>query len=478
MVSEHASPLAVLGGVDAGGQNMAVASLARALVARGHDVEVFTRRDDPGPAETVTVQARLRVTHVPAGPARVIGKDDMAPFMPAFGAWLRQRWSRGPRPDVVHAHFWMSGLAALVAARPLGLPVVQTFHALGSVKARHQGAADTSPPERVAAERQLARSVDLVLATCTDEVTELRALGTPSGRIRIVPCGVDTEMFRASGPLAARGERFRLVDVGRLVERKGVDTVLRALAAIVRSDGAVPFDAELIVVGGPVAEGLAADPEVRRLRALAADLGIADRVVFTGRLPAPEVAAHYRAADVVVATPWYEPFGLVPLEAMACGAAFVGSAVGGLLDTVRDGECGLLVPPRDPVALAGALRQLAGDQELRHRLGAAARRRALRFETARVAGDTEAAYETLVDVPLDVPLDVTLDVPAPGPRAGRLGVARGMGVAGGMGIAGGMALGGDRAAVDRVSTDLASGEGRGGAVALPTSGRRRRTGST
>jgi len=468
MVSEHASPLAVLGGVDAGGQNMAVASLARALVARGHDVEVFTRRDDPGLPDTVTVQSRLRVTHVPAGPAEVVGKDQMAPFMPAFGAWLRQRWTRGPRPDVVHAHFWMSGLAALAAARPLGLPVVQTFHALGSVKARHQGAADTSPPERIAAERHLARSVDLVLATCTDEVAELRALGTPPSRTRIVPCGVDTEMFRTSGPLAPRGARFRLVDVGRLVERKGVETVLRALAVIVAPagpDGRV--DAELVVVGGPVAEGLAADPEVRRLRALAAELGIADRVVFTGRLPAPEVAAHYRAADVVVATPWYEPFGLVPLEAMACGATFVGSAVGGLLDTVRDGECGLLVPARDPAALAGALRRLAGDPGLRLRLGAAARRRALRFETARVAGDTEAAYETLVGVTVDVPVDVPVETPVRSARAGRLGVAGGVSV-------GGDRVPGERGPGERVSTELTAGEGRGGAVALPTSRHRQR----
>ena len=419
MVSEHASPLAVLGGVDAGGQNMHVASLARALVGRGHEVEVFTRRDDPGLAETVVVQPGLRVTHVPAGPARMIGKDTMAPYMPAFGAWLRHRWESPPahnrrpnrdhrpdrsdrsdrsdrnrRPDLVHAHFWMSGVAAMAAARPLGLPVVQTFHALGVVKARHQGDADTSPPERLVAERRLARTVDLVLATCTDEVAELTGLGARADRIRIVPCGVDTELFGPTGPVAARGPRFRLLTVGRLVERKGVDTVLRALATLVPG-----MDAELVVIGGPEPAGLAADPEVRRLRSLADRLGIAERVHFAGRLPAPAVAAQYRTADVVVATPWYEPFGLVPLEAMACGAVFVGSAVGGLLDTVRDGESGLLVPPRDPETLAFQLRRLAGDPGWRARLGAAARRRALRFETARVAADTESAYAELVGDP-------------------------------------------------------------------------------
>ena len=294
MVSEHASPLAVLGGVDAGGQNMHVASLARAMVARGHDVEVFTRRDEPGLPETVTVEPGLRVTHVPAGPAAVIGKDEMAPYMPAFGRWLGRRWSAGTRPDVVHAHFWMSGLASMAAARPLGLPVVQTFHALGTVKLRHQGAADTSPPERIPAERRLAREVDLVLATCTDEVAELTALGAPADSVRIVPCGVDTTLFRTRGPAAPRSDRFRLLSVGRLVERKGVATVVEALAELVGE-----LDAELVIVGGPGSGGLATHPEVLRLTALAARLGVGDRVRFTGRLPAPQVAAHHRAADVV-----------------------------------------------------------------------------------------------------------------------------------------------------------------------------------
>jgi len=416
MVSEHASPLAVLGGVDAGGQNMHVASLARALVARGHDVQVFTRRDDRGLPETVTVQPGLRVTHVPAGPAVALGKDELAPYMPAFGRWLGRWWSTVERPDVVHAHFWMSGLASMAAARPLGLPVVQTFHALGTVKLRHQGSADTSPAERIPAERRLAREVDLVLATCTDEVAELAALGAPSGRVRIVPCGVDTTLFRTRGPAAPRGDRFRLLTVGRLVERKGVATVLRALAELVPA-----LDAELVIVGGPGSAGLATDPEVQRLTALAARLGIADRIRFTGRLPAPQVAAHHRAADVVVATPWYEPFGLVPLEAMACGRPFVGSAVGGLLDTVRDGENGLLVPPRDPTALVAALRLMAADPALRARLGAAARRRSLRYDTARVAADTEAAYDGVV-------LRASGDaVRAPGSRPDPGGVRPGLG---------------------------------------------------
>src|SRR5690606_22784102 len=167
MVSEHASPLALLGGVDAGGQNVHVAELAAALSRQGHDVVVYTRRDDPRAPERVTTDQGYRVVHVPPGPARVLPKDELLPHMDAFGDFLRARW-RAERPDVVHAHFWMSGLAALAAARPADIPVVQTFHALGVVKHRYQGADDTSPPERIELEQRIAQQADRIIATCTD----------------------------------------------------------------------------------------------------------------------------------------------------------------------------------------------------------------------------------------------------------------------------------------------------------------------
>lgn len=389
MVSEHASPLAVLGGVDAGGQNVHVAALAQALAARGHEVEVYTRRDDPALPRRVRMAPGVHVVHVDAGPARHVPKDELLPWMPAFAAWLQRAWARPDRrPEVVHAHFWMSGLAALEAGRALGVPVVQTFHALGSVKRRHQGDHDTSPVDRVALEAGLVRDVDLVVATCRDEVAELDALAVARRRPAVVPCGVDVEHFEPDGevePRAAGSPRFRLVSVGRLVERKGVETAVRALAVLP--------DVELVVAGGPPPRELHLDPEAVRLRAVARSLGVADRLLLVGRVEQPDVPRLLRSADVSVNVPWYEPFGIAPLEAMACGLPVVGTAVGGLLDTVVEGVTGSLVEPRDTAALAAAVRGLLDDPARRRRWGRAGRRRALaHYGWDRVAASTEDAY--------------------------------------------------------------------------------------
>ncbi|TNM67129.1 glycosyltransferase family 1 protein [Streptomyces sp. NP160] len=389
MVSEHASPLAVLGGVDAGGQNVHVAALAQALAARGHQVEVYTRRDDAVLPRRVRMAPGVDVVHVDAGPARPVPKDELLPWMPAFAAWLQRAWApRETRPEVVHAHFWMSGLAALEAGRALGVPVVQTFHALGSVKRRHQGDHDTSPARRIALEAGLVRDVDLVVATCRDEVAELDALATPRRRPAVVPCGVDVEHFEPEGPAeprAAGSPRFRLVSVGRLVERKGVETAVRALAVLP--------DVELVVAGGPPPHELHLDPEAVRLRSVARSLGVADRLLLVGQVEQPDVPRLLRSADVSVNVPWYEPFGIAPLEAMACGLPVVGTAVGGLLDTVVEGSTGALVEPRDAAALAAAVRGLLDDPARRRRWGRAGRRRALaHYGWDRVAASTEDAY--------------------------------------------------------------------------------------
>jgi glycosyltransferase involved in cell wall biosynthesis len=389
MVSEHASPLAAIGGVDTGGQNVHVAALAAGLASRGHRVTVYTRRDDESLPERVALQDGYDVVHVPAGPPRELPKDELPPHMPAFARVLRRHWSQHP-PDVVHAHFWMSGLASVEAAASLltPVPVLQTFHALGSVKRRHQGAADTSPPDRIDLERGLCRDVAHVVATCTDEVFELRRLELARDRVSIVPCGVDTDVFTPSGPVAPRTERKRLLVLGRLVERKGQDDAVRALAR-------VP-GAELVVVGGPPASALDADPEVRRLRGIAADLGVGDRLVFTGSVARTDVPAWVRSADVVLAVPWYEPFGITPLEAMACGRPVVATAVGGLVDSVADGVTGDLVPPRDPDRLGEVLAALLADDDRRAAYGAAGVRRAERYRWSRVVADTENVYRQVL----------------------------------------------------------------------------------
>jgi glycosyltransferase involved in cell wall biosynthesis len=384
LVSEHANPLAVVGGVDAGGQNVHVGALAGELARLGHDVTVYTRRDSVLSPDRVRTADGYVVEHVPAGPPREVPKDELLPHMPAFADYLRTRWSR-ELVDVVHAHFWMSGVAAVQAAGDFGIPVVQTFHALGTVKRRHQGDKDTSPAARIQLERRLCRSVDLVIATCSDEVAELRAMGLPASRASVIPCGVDTDVFR---PLSAACTGRRLVVVGRVVERKGVGNVIEALAELPGT--------HLDIAGGPPSDRIDADPEIRRLRGLAESRGVADRVRFLGSVPRAELPALICSADIVVAVPWYEPFGIVPVEAMACGRPVVGSTVGGLLDTVVPGVTGELVPPRRPDLLASALRDLLSDRERRERYGRAGRARAVAvYQWRQVAAATEAGYASV-----------------------------------------------------------------------------------
>jgi type III pantothenate kinase len=386
LVSEHASPLAVLGGVDAGGQNVHVAALARALARRGAEVVVHTRRDDPSLPRRVELSPGVVVDHVDAGPPVAIPKDELLPHMGAFARDLQRRWSE-ERPDVVHSHFWMSGLAALEAAA--GIPVVHTFHALGVVKRRYQGDADTSPARRIELEREIVARADRIVATCTDEAFELMRLGADRSRVHVVPCGVDLERFTPHGPAEPRTAEHRIVYVGRLVERKGIGNVISALEG-------VP-GCELVIAGGPPAGELDASPEARRLRALAERHGVADRVHLRGRVSRDDLPALLRSADALVTVPWYEPFGITPLEAMACGLPVVASAVGGMIDTVVDGVTGCHVPPRDPRRLAAVLRELLADGELRaEQSRAGARRTRMLYDWDRVALSTLDIYEQLV----------------------------------------------------------------------------------
>jgi D-inositol-3-phosphate glycosyltransferase len=390
MVSEHASPLAVLGGVDAGGQNVHVASLGTALADHGVEVVIHTRRDDPHLPRRVTLAPGVVVDHVPAGPPGPLPKDDMLPHMEDFAEDLRRAWAVD-RPDVVHAHFWMSGLAALDAASTLDIPVVETFHALGVVKRRHQGAKDTSPEPRIGAEAMIARRALHVVATCTDEVRELVNIGADPAKVSVIPCGVDLALFRPAGPCEERGDRRRrLVVVSRLVERKGIGNVIAALPA-------VP-DTDLVIAGGPPARELDSDPEARRLRRLAERHGVGDRVSLRGQVGRNDLPALLRSADAVVCVPWYEPFGIVPLEAMACGVPVVASAVGGLLDTVIDGRTGVHVPPRRPDLLGPVLARLLDDPDRRRKMGAAGARRArAHYGWPTVAAATLDTYESLLD---------------------------------------------------------------------------------
>jgi D-inositol-3-phosphate glycosyltransferase len=389
LISEHASPLAVLGGVDAGGQNVYVAHVARQLTAMGDRVDVYTRRDDPELPEIVEWQDGVRVIHVAAGAPEAIPKERLLPHMPAFRDWMARHWtSQGRRYDLVHANFFLSGLVAADLKRALGVPFVVTFHALGRVRRRFQGPDDGFPPERSAIEERIVAEADRIVAECPqDEDDLIRLYGADPARISIVPCGFDPVEFAPRSRTLARLElgldptERVLLQLGRMVPRKGVDTVIRALGRLRRDHD---IAARLLIVGGSERDpDPSQEPELARLVEVARAEAVEDRVTFVGRRDRHELAGYYGAADVFVSTPWYEPFGITPLEAMACGTPVVGSNVGGIKFSVRDGETGYLVPPNDPEGLADRLARLLADERLRARFGRQGLRRVHAFFTWR-----------------------------------------------------------------------------------------------
>jgi glycosyltransferase involved in cell wall biosynthesis len=279
----------------------------------------------------------------------------------------------------------MSGVATVDAAERHGIPTVLTYHALGVDKRCFQGSADTSPDERVGIERRLSRSVDHIVATTTAERETLISFGARGGQISVIPCGVEVSRFRPA-PSAPRPGR-RILCVSRLVPRKGIADVVRAVVS-------VP-DVELIIAGGPPQALLGDDPYARELLQVAKELGVADRVQLVGAVDPADVPNLMRTASVVCCTPWYEPFGIVAVEAMACGVPVVATAVGGLAETVVDGLTGVLVPPREPDAIAAAVRTLLDRPSLRHEMGIAGVRRARRFDWRLVARQTLDVFRGL-----------------------------------------------------------------------------------
>ncbi|HWE39403.1 MAG TPA: glycosyltransferase [Isosphaeraceae bacterium] len=398
LISEHASPLATLGGVDAGGQNIYVGQLARRLAALGHEVEVLTRRDRRGLPEVVPWAGGARVVHVAAGPPSAVRKEDMLPFMDEFADGVRARVRRRGHYDLIHANFFMSGMVAAELRRSSGTPFVVTFHALGRVRRLHQGDADGFPDERLAIEDRVVAEADGIVAECPQDQDDLVHLyGADRGRITVIPCGFDPSEFwpidkpRARAALGIGPGGPVLLQLGRMVPRKGVDNVIRGLARLRRDRG---IAARLLVVGGESeVPDPAITPEIGRLRSIAQSEGVADAVTFVGSRGRDVLRYYYAAADVFITTPWYEPFGITPVEAMACGTPVVGADVGGIKATVVDGKTGFLVPPNDPAALAGRLALLLNDPGLLRAFARRAVRRANEHYTwGRVAEAVDGLY--------------------------------------------------------------------------------------
>lgn len=371
IISEHASPIGALGGKDAGGQNVYVAQLATHLARLGHRVEVFTRRDATVSPIVQDLKEGFRLVNVPAGPAREIPKEKLLPYMADFTKFmLRYIRSRGKKFDIIHSNFWMSGLVAADIKKELEIPFLITFHALGRVRRIHQGTKDGFPDERFEIEDRVVAEADGIIAECPQDLDDLVTLyNAPRTSIEVIPCGYDPLEMQPMDKLQARRKLGLppadevILHLGRMVPRKGADNVIRGFARYVKEN---KKNSKLIIVGGESDKPDARKtPEIGRLMQIAQQEMISDQVLFAGRCSRRNLKIYYSAADVFVTTPWYEPFGITPVEAMACGTPVIGAAVGGIKYTVKHGETGFLVPPNDPEALGQELSHFMNNPELK-----------------------------------------------------------------------------------------------------------------
>ena len=345
--------------------NVYVRELSSALAGAGVDCDVFTRSWRRGLAPILEVEPGFRVHHVPAGPEASVAKEDLPQYLDQFTAGVLDRIQGPDGPDVIHANYWLSGVAGHALKHRLELPLVSTFHTLARVKAEEAEEHD----RRAKAEAEVIGCSDAILANSLDEAAQLERLyGAVPDRIEIVPPGVDHHLFSPGDKEKARaelglGDEPVLLFAGRIQPLKGADVAVRTLAALSleRSSQERPSDragplATLLLVGGP--SGVEGDAEVARLHHLVADLGLSDRVQFVPPQPHGRLALYYRAADVCLVPSRSESFGLVALEAAACGTPVVASAVGGLSTLVAHGVSGFLVDGRDPEAYAAYVARL------------------------------------------------------------------------------------------------------------------------
>lgn len=400
-ISEHASPLADLGGVDTGGQNVYVSELAKHLAKSEYSIDVFTRWENQEQPQIVYWQPNIRVIHLKAGPVTILPKEELLPHMPEFRenmlAFIRDK---NVTYDLIHANFFMSALVASELKLLLGIPYVVTYHALGHIRKIYQGSNDKFPAERIAIEEQTVKQADVIFAECPQDRDDLiNFYQANPKKISIVPCGFSPKEFYPIDKIEAcritglDPYENILLQLGRMVPRKGVDNVIRALSKL-KTTG---ISARLVIVGGESDDPTVITPEIARLQQIAKDEGVLKSVTFTGRKDRDVLKYYYNAADIFITTPWYEPFGITPLEAMACGTPVIGSNVGGIKYSVSEGHTGFLVPPNNPYILAHKIHDLLTDSALLNTMKTNAINRVnSQFTWAHIAGQTSAIYQRIL----------------------------------------------------------------------------------
>jgi len=387
VLSMHTSPLALPGAGDSGGMNVYVRELVSALAQAGVDCTVFTRTWRDGLAPEVAVEPGFRVVHIDSGPFN-LAKEALPDVVDVFADGVAARLDKEPA-DLIHANYWLSGIAGHRLKHELEIPLVSTFHTLARVKAI---SGDPEPERRERAEAEIIGCSDAICVSCTEEESQVRRLyGDPPGRLEIVAPGVEHAFFSPGDRKGARRalgldpDRKVLLFVGRIQPLKGLDVAVRALAHIDK--------AMLLVVGG--ASGVEGDSEVSRIRALIQELALGDRVRFVAPQPHHLLSSYYRAADVCLVPSRSESFGLVALEAAACGTPVVAAAVGGLRTIVDHGCTGFLVEGRDPAVYAAYVRELLANDALAWEMGVNASERARGYTWSLAAARLRRLYADL-----------------------------------------------------------------------------------
>jgi D-inositol-3-phosphate glycosyltransferase len=397
MISMHTSPLDQPGIGDAGGMNVYVVELARRLAARNLAVEVYTRATSSALPPVVEAFPGVTVHHVHAGPFEGLAKDELPGQLCAFAGVVLRAEARHDQGwyDVVHSHYWLSGQVGALVRDRWGVPLVHSMHTMAKVKNLSLAVGDTSEPSaRLVGEQQVVDAADMLIANTDIEAKQLLQLyDADPGRVEVVHPGVDLEVFRPStsarGRLGLPADAVVLMFAGRIQPLKAPDVLLHAVRILLERDPALRSRLVVPVVGGPSGTGLEHPESLARL---ARSLGIEDVVRFVPPVAQGALADWYAAATLVCVPSYNESFGLVAVEAQACGTPVVAAAVGGLTTAVRDGMSGLLVDGHDPADYARAMERILADPDMRARLSRGALRQASDFGWEQTADRTLEVY--------------------------------------------------------------------------------------
>lgn len=409
MISYHTCPLAILGGKNTGGMNVYVRELTRFLGEVGIHVDVFTRSmDEHVPQVSHDLGNFNRVVHIPAGPEIFLQKEVLTSYFSEFADGVMAfAEKKGIKYDLIHAHYWMSGMVGKILKEQWGVPLIQMFHTLGLMKQRiGQTVEEREGDTRVDGEREVMRAADRIIAATEAERSQLELLyGVNHQKVSIIPPGVDTHHFypipqdEAREAIGLSPKDCVALFVGRIEPLKGVETLLRAMAMMKKNNKNFTCPHYLVIIGGdPEGHPEEQTSEMKRLQALRADLGLVEMVLFLGKRDQNTLPYYYAAAEVVVMPSHYESFGMVALEAMACGTPVIASQVGGLAFLVKDGETGFFIPAQDPEALSEKLRLMFVEHDMRANFGERAVAYAQGFRWETITSQIACVYRSLLQI--------------------------------------------------------------------------------